>query len=449
MVTINVSAQNIFRTACNGNLSRLDSLLQQSKINTVDHRGRNLLHWAVACKQAEVFDYLVVKGIEVNDKDWQNNTPMHVAVRYGNQVYFDKLIDLQTNAEWKSLYGPTLLELAVLRKDLSFVEKLVEVGIPINGANNRGSTALEISSRTGVNEIEEFLVANGADPGLVRSFEMTGTYLDKDEPGTTPIMFSPNFISTEEQEFGSVFNTNGTEFYFGVDNFGKNEIRISKKAGKSWTKPDIALVHDRYGYNDPFLSNDEQRLYFISNRALDGQGDPKDIDIWYVKRTENGWSEPINAGNRINTGGNEYYISFTDNGTMYFSSNGHGTTDNDEDYDIYYSTFIDEEFQSPVALGEAVNTESYEADVFVSPDESYIIFCSTRDDGFGEGDLYISFKNDDGSWTTAVNMGNKINSQFYEYCPFVTKDGKYLFYTSNQDIYWVSTEILNEIKSSK
>lgn len=132
---------------------------------------------------------------------------------------------------------------------------------------------------------------------------------------------------------------------------------------------------------------------------------------------------------------------------MYFSSNGHAAgEDGSTGYDIYHSKFIGGEFQKPVALSEAVNTEHYEADVFVSPDESYLIFCSTREKGFGEGDLYISFKKADGTWTPSVNMGKDINTDRYEYCPFVTQDGKYLFYTSNQDIYWVSTGIIDEVK---
>ena len=78
----------------------------------------------------------------------------------------------------------------------------------------------------------------------------------------------------------------------------------------------------------------------------------------------------------------------------------------------------------------------------MAPDESYLIYCSTRDGGYGRGDLYISFKNAQGEWTDAVNMGAAINTKHYEYCPFVTKDGKYLFYTSNQDIYWISTAVI-------
>jgi len=421
-------------------------MLANNPIDLKDNRGRSLLHWAVACKKKEIFDYLIQKGININGTDIQEKTPMHVAVQFKNEEYFGFLIELQPNDDWKSNYGASLLELAVLNRSKTLIKKIIMTGIDINVVNNRGSTALEISQRIGAKDIYEFLLSLGADNSLVRIFKIEGKYMGQEEPRTKPEIFAPNFVSTEESEFGSVFNSDGTEFYYGVDVNGKNEIRYSKIEGNQWTKPETILSHERYGYNDPFLSNDENRLYFISKRALDGKGELKDVDIWYVNRVKNGWSEPVNAGTNLNTRENEYYISFSKNGTLYFASNGHNP--NKIDHDIYYSKNIDGIYQKPVALSDEINTKDYEADVFVSPDESYIIFCSTRDDGIGRGDLYISFKDSDGKWSQAINMGDKINTQQYEYCPFVTKDGKYLFFTSNQDIYWVSTEIIEEIKTT-
>nr|WP_299672004.1 ankyrin repeat domain-containing protein [uncultured Polaribacter sp.] len=428
---------------------RLDSLLKNTEIDVQDNRGRSLLHWAVACKKKEIFDFLIQKGIKINEVDNQEKTPLHVAVQFNNLEYFDYLIKLQTDVDWQSIYGASLLELSVLSRNKTLTEKLITNGIDINIKNQRGSTALEISQRIGTKDISEFLISSGADESLVRKFNLKGKYMGLEKPETNPKIFAPNFISTEEQEFGSVFNKNGTEFYFGVDVGKRNEIRYSKIQEGRWTKPKTIISHERYSYNDPFLSNDENRLYFISKRALDGKGEIKDVDIWYVNRLDDGWSEPINAGSNINTSGDEYYVSFTDDGTMYFASNGHQRKDTARtDHDIYYSKFSKGEFQKPVLLSQAVNTENYEADVFVSPDESYIIFCSTRNNGFGRGDLYISFKDSNGTWSKAVNMGKKINTEHYEYCPFVSKDGKYLFYTSNQDIYWVSTEIISELKKT-
>ena len=270
-------------------------------------------------------------------------------------------------------------------------------------------------------------------------------YLKQKPPSTVSEIFAPDIISkTDEYEFGSVFNEDATEFFYGVTINGKGEIRYSKLIGNNWSKPKTILIHKQYGYNDPFLSPDENRLYFISKRALDGLGKPKDHDIWYVERVGNKWSDPINAGPKINSNKNEYYISFTNDGTMYFSSNKI-----ESNFDIYSSKFINREFQKPVLLSDSINTPNYEADVFIAPDESYIIFCATRPGGLGRGDLYISFKNTDGTWSKSINMGERINTKSHELCPFVSKDGKYLFYTSNQDIYWVSAEILKDYKKLK
>jgi len=84
--------------------------------------------------------------------------------------------------------------------------------------------------------------------------------------------------------------------------------------------------------------------------------------------------------------------------------------------------------------------------VFIAPDESYMIFCAVRREGLGQGDMYISFKDANGNWGQSVNMGAPFNTEGHELCPFVSKDGKYLFYTSNQDIYWVSTAVLDNYK---
>jgi hypothetical protein len=272
-------------------------------------------------------------------------------------------------------------------------------------------------------------------------------YLQQKAPSTTPEKFAPDLISTKsEYEFGSVFNKDGTAFYYGVDTGSNSEIRFTELKGDSWTKPKTILSSSKYGFNDPFLSPDEKRLYFISQRSLDGKGAKNDHDIWYVEKRGNSWSEPINAGPNINTKSNEYYISFTENGTMYFSSNQGSATFQQKSFDIYYSEFKNGEFQEAVKLSEAINTQYYEADVFIDPKEQYIIFCANRPEGLGRGDLYISFKNADGTWTKSVNMGNMINTKGHELCPYVSSDGKYFFYTSNQDIYWVSTKVFDKLR---
>lgn len=438
--------QDIFRSTCQGKTERIDSLLVNEQINVQDSRGRSLLHWAVACRQQEAFNFLVDQQIDIDLQDHEGATPLHIAVQLDRPAFFDQLVALYSNTEWVDKFGASLMEQAVLKRSQAYVLKLLENGVDVDAINGRGSTPLEIADRSGAEDIKALLLVHGADSTLIRSFKFEGAYLGQESPGVIPKLFAANVISTEESEFGSVFNKAGTEFYFGVDVNGKTEIRFSYLEDNVWSQPLTILSHERYGYNDPFLSPDENRLYFISERALDGVGEMKDHDIWYVNRTAGTWSEPINAGPNINSDHNEYYISFTKEGTMYFASNVHADQDNQADYDIYSSQVDENGFLPPKRLGEAVNTSAYEADVFVDPEEEYLIFCATRSEGLGRGDLYISFRNDDGGWTEAVNMGSPVNTHHHELCPFVTADGKYLFYTSNQDIYWVSTEYFKMLK---
>lgn len=271
-------------------------------------------------------------------------------------------------------------------------------------------------------------------------------YLNELPPGTTPRVFASGKVSTEKEfEFGAVFSNDRSEFYYGVEINGKAETRMMKFENGNWSQPVKILVHEVYSYNDPFLTPDGKKLFFISDRSMTGTGAKKDYDIWYVERQGEGWSEPKNAGKNINSDKNEYYISFTKTSKMYFSSN---TQDNERknNYDIYSSDMKNGEFQPSVKLGPGINTSFYEADVFVAPDESYLVFAANRPGGLGSGDLYISFRKPDGTWTPSKSLGNTINTETDDFCPYVSPDGNYLFYASRGDIYWVSTEVLRKLR---
>ena len=111
---------------------------------------------------------------------------------------------------------------------------------------------------------------------------------------------------------------------------------------------------------------------------------------------------------------------------------------------------IDGEYQDPVNLGPKLNTKYHEWDTYLAPDESYMIYCSTKPEGLGDDDLYVTFKQRDGSWSDPIHMGNEINSEKSENRPYVSPDGKYLFYAStvrgNRDIYWVDARIIEKLR---
>ena len=274
-------------------------------------------------------------------------------------------------------------------------------------------------------------------------------YFGQKEPKNHPELFAPNLVSKPNRhEFGCTLSKDGSEFYFGVDNNGVMEIHYSILDEGVWSPQKKLFESDSISFNDPMLSPDQKRLYFISNQAHGEIRIKDDTDIWYVERENKGseWSKPLPLGPAVNSDLNEYYASFTNDGTLYFASKDRSEDAPQYAYDIFRSKYKNGAFQKAKKLTETINTNRYEADVFIAPDESYMIFCSIRKNGLGQGDLYISFRDETGNWSESVNMGDSINTEKHELCPFVSPDGKYLFYTRNQDIYWVSTNILGKYK---
>lgn len=203
-----------------------------------------------------------------------------------------------------------------------------------------------------------------------------------------------------------------------------------KKMNNIWSKPQVATFSGKYFDLEPFYSHDGLKLYFVSKRPLNENGlQPKDFDIWFVERSnlDAEWSNPKNIGAPINTEHDEFYPSISNNGNFYFTRDD--KTKNRKD-DIYLSIYENGKYQNPVPLPESINTDSYEYNAFIAPDESYLIFGGyNRKDGLGSGDMYISKRTKTG-WTEAENMGVSINSDKMDYCPFVI-DGV-LYFTSKR-----------------
>jgi Tol biopolymer transport system component len=281
--------------------------------------------------------------------------------------------------------------------------------------------------------------------------KLTGPYLGQKPPGMTPEIFASGIITTDISEGCSGWGNNMEYFIFQRWIDGKSHLYIMNQLNGVWTKPGLLPFVDRYQVGDFTIAPDGKTLAFASNILIDEIGsEGEGGNIWLVEKTLTGWGEPKQIGKPINTKYHDSYPSMASNGNIYFFSRkpgGYGQSD------IYFSKFIGGKYQEPVNLGKNINTEYHEWDPYIAPDESYMIFCSTMPGGFGEDDFYVSFKQNDGSWSKPVNMGEEINSEKSENRPYVSPDGKYFFYTStrcgNRDIYWVSSKIITLLKREK
>jgi len=111
-------------------------------------------------------------------------------------------------------------------------------------------------------------------------------------------------------------------------------------------------------------------------------------------------------------------------------------------------------------FGDVINSGTWNAHPFIAPDESYIMWDGEREGGYGESDLYISFKMEDGSWSEAINLGDEINTEVDEGGPVVTPDGRFLFFSRvvapgegdawpDVDTYWVDAGLIEALRPNQ
>lgn len=225
------------------------------------------------------------------------------------------------------------------------------------------------------------------------------------------------------------------EIYFTIQSYANelSAIVFVTNIDGTYSKPQMAVFSGRFSDMEPVFSADGLRMYFVSNRPLkDTANAPKDYDIWYVERktVNDAWSKPVNMGAPVNTGDNEFYPSFAKNGNLYFTCDGRGSKGKD---DIFMCQFRNGQYLERETLSDSINSDGYEFNAFVAPDESYLIYtCYNKKGDFGSGDLYISRKQN-GVWEKGVNCDSKINTNKMEYCPFVDTKRGVLYFTSRRN----------------
>lgn len=268
---------------------------------------------------------------------------------------------------------------------------------------------------------------------------LKGPYLGQKPPGDTPKLFGPGIISNCDLHSSVYFSPDGKEVYFSKIDDSWN-IMFMKEVNGRWTQP-------RFLWKGltPFLSPDGTKLYFST----------EEWDLWIMERSTHGWTEPKNLGPVVNFAGRQDGPSVTNDGTLYYSTMYRGAKG------IVRSKFIDGQYSEPEVMEDGINIGQHEAFPFISPDESYIIFSSFRRGSIGLGDLYISFRRDDDTWTEPKNMGPKINSEAKDRFPYVSPDGRYFFFNSSRvsklnekripdgpgNVYWVDARVIEDLKS--
>lgn len=147
------------------------------------------------------------------------------------------------------------------------------------------------------------------------------------------------------------------------------------------------------------------------------------------KSTLGGWmgSKPLSGD--INTPRNEGAQTISADGKLlvYTSCDA---PDGFGDCDLYYSLLTRKGWSQPYNIGDVVNSEFWESQPAIAPDVRSLFFASRRPGGFGGSDIYVSYRMPDGSWGEPLNMGPEINTALDETSPFIHADNQSLYFAS-------------------
>jgi hypothetical protein len=262
-------------------------------------------------------------------------------------------------------------------------------------------------------------------------------YFGEKLPGLMPKLFDPKIVSPDGRFDDGRFSPDMTEFYFTKNNgqYKKREFFIMRYENNRWGK--ITETDIKW----PQFSADGNTMYLGKE---------------YRQRTDTGWSDLKSKGDFLKD--QAHGLSVSANGTYYFAV--YKKEDRGINGSIHYSRVINGKHEEPVKMSEEINMGEYIAHPYIAPNESYLIWDVRREDGYGQADIYISFKHKDGAWLPAMNMGSLINTELQESSPQVTHDGKFLFFTRGEwkvtedgsrhyvgKRYWVDAQIIENLRS--
>lgn len=262
---------------------------------------------------------------------------------------------------------------------------------------------------------------------------LEGPYLGQKPPGLTPTVFAPGYVATRHRDFSGSFTPDMKEFYFSRKDVDTNKwwlIRFKLLNGQ-WEE---SVMGPRIGR--PILAPDGNTMH-LGNK--------------YMNRTANGWSEVKSLGPMFDR---------KDWGIMRLSASSKGTYifDDYKNSDVIRISIVTNgQRQPPKLMGPQINSGKWTAHPFIAPDESFLIWDSEKEDGYGDKDLYISFRQQDGKWGAAKNLGATINTANGETNGYVSPDGKYLFFNrslhqteesqgTEGDIYWVDASVIELLR---
>jgi hypothetical protein len=250
-----------------------------------------------------------------------------------------------------------------------------------------------------------------------------------------PVIFAPGIVSSPDfSEYSGTFSPEGDEYYF--YRFSENSpsrLLFTRLVDEKWTEPEEPAFSAGYSAFEPYITFDNKRLYFNWDHPVPSGQTSGLPAYFYVERTYGGWSEPKFAGQGM-------FLSSSRDGQLY-------TTDMSS-INVNGKTYL-----AKITTTDGVFT-GYErlpietpwgnpAHPCIAPDGSFIIF-----DVQSGNYLFVSFINADGTWSKPIDL-TKHGFDPKAGGAYISPDGKNLFFSLRNDIWWIDLKVIENLRPGK
>ncbi|MEX2427918.1 MAG: hypothetical protein WD577_06690, partial [Bacteroidales bacterium] len=177
-------------------------------------------------------------------------------------------------------------------------------------------------------------------------------------------------------------------------------------------------INTRFADINPIVSGKGDRLVYVSKMQFYDA-------TFFSEKIDGEWQPPRNIIPELGVDGDVYPTTLSwDGNTMIIYRN--------DDFvgNLYVSSYENGRWTALEKLGDNINTKYWESHGSLSKDGKTLYFTSNRKGGFGGLDIYKSKKQETGVWGTPINLGPTINSRYNEDAPFITENGRILYFSS-------------------
>ncbi|WP_169711722.1 TolB family protein [Henriciella litoralis] len=213
---------------------------------------------------------------------------------------------------------------------------------------------------------------------------------------------------------------------------------MRKQEDGSWSDPQTLDFPSRITLTTPSFSASDGALYYASDADIFERGQ-RDLNIWRVEATPEGWGEPEPLPASINDGARNFNPAMDANGHLYFTSDGY---DSIGGHDIFEAVLDEETGDWAVStMPDGVNSPKAEGHLAVTPDGNRMFFYSHRAPKLGVVDIWTMTRGADGNWQMPENLGEPVNTAGIDFGAGLSGDGSRLFFSRDGELMIIDLEV--------